>query len=509
MCISILKLKTILNILRSRYLQNTLFVFLLLVVYIFYNYYEILFLKPQGIHFIRQTDSLSFVLGYYKYGMNFFEPKGLNLINSGGKAVSEFPILYYTTACLYFIFGEKEFILRLLNISIVSMGFFFLFKLIRNFLQDVFYAFLFTFLFLSSTILIYYTNNFLPDASALGFSLMAWYYFYKFLSTKEKKKLILSFFFFTMSSLLKVTFFINPIAAFLTLFYLIFITKKLTQTRFVLLLFAGSLLINLLWIAFVIYYNKSNGEYYLTNIRPIWRLSSHSIYDVWDHISNYWYTKYYFQTTIHLMTTISVLGVIFIRKIKIKMLIPAILLALGSLIYILLFYEMFKDHDYYFITLLPTIIFIVIASFSGIQIKYPKLISHFTVRLILLFICLLSLNYSKKKLDQRYSTNIKSSISYVLNGFEDYLSELGVGEFSKVIVVKDISRNGSLYMLKRQGWILNDFAELNKATISKYVKLGAEYLVLTDKTKAQNLLKFGQIIGEKNGVTVIKLLDTN
>lgn len=70
--------------------------------------------------------------------MNFFEPKNLNLASEGGKAVSEFPILYYLTACLYFIFGEKEFILRLINVSIVSVGFFYLFRLLNQLFQSIF-----------------------------------------------------------------------------------------------------------------------------------------------------------------------------------------------------------------------------------------------------------------------------------------------------------------------------------------------------------------------------------
>jgi hypothetical protein len=501
-------LKIIFNIIKRENIQNFLFVFLLVIIYIFYNYQEILFLRPQGIHFIRQTDSLSFVRGYYKYGMNFFEPKALNLLSEEGKAVSEFPILYYVTACLYFIFGEKEFILRLINISIVSIGFYYLFILMRNFLKDGFYSFVFTFLFLSSTILIYYTNNFLPDPSAFGFTLIAWYFFYKYFSNGSNKDIVLSFLFFTISSLLKVTFLINPIAAFLTILFFNLYFKKISNIKFPLLLFGLSFTANLLWILFVVYYNNRNGSnYFTTNIRPLWSLSKQSIIEVNNFISNYWYTKYYFESTIHLMLVIVIGGVVFIKRINKEILIPAILLIIGSIIYIIMFYEMFKDHDYYFITILPTIIFIILGSFQGIKNKYPKVINNIIVKLIVLTICILSINYSKKKITQRYCDNIDeiSIIGEKLDGFDGYLCELNVDNFSKIIVVKDLSRNGSLYFLNRQGWILKEFSLLNKNLIKKYTNLGAEYIIITDKTKIGEPFNLGEKIGEKNGATIFKL----
>ena len=124
-----------------------LFCLLLGSLYFILYFHHILFLRPQGIHFIRQTDGLSFVSNYYKNGFHFFEPQVFNLQSTDGKAASEFPILYYLTALSYLLFGEHEFMLRLLTLSIVSFGFFFLFKLLILLLKDIFYAIVFCFLF--------------------------------------------------------------------------------------------------------------------------------------------------------------------------------------------------------------------------------------------------------------------------------------------------------------------------------------------------------------------------
>ncbi len=85
----------------------------------------------------------------------------------------------------------------------------------------------FTFLLLSSTVVLYYANNFLPDPASLSFSILGWYLF---LLTVFKRKngylIILSFVFFTLASLIKVTYFIHPVSAFFALLISRFIFNK-------------------------------------------------------------------------------------------------------------------------------------------------------------------------------------------------------------------------------------------------------------------------------------------
>ena len=111
--------------------SNYIFWLALIIVFICLDFHQILFLRPQGIHFMRQTDCLSFVSNYFKNDFHFFEPQVFNLGSFGGKAVCEFPILYFFTAFLYLIFNEHEYFLRLITLSISSLGFFYLFKLMK------------------------------------------------------------------------------------------------------------------------------------------------------------------------------------------------------------------------------------------------------------------------------------------------------------------------------------------------------------------------------------------
>ena len=102
-----------------------LFIFLLFIISWLYNYPGILSYPPYSIHAWRQADCLSFTLNFYKENLKFWEPaiNGLG-VDGQGRTVSEFPIIYYTVAQLWKIFGQHESIFRLINIAIVFFGLF-------------------------------------------------------------------------------------------------------------------------------------------------------------------------------------------------------------------------------------------------------------------------------------------------------------------------------------------------------------------------------------------------
>ena len=56
------------------------FVLLLIICFYFLNFHSYFFAQPQGVHFNRQIDGLSFVSNYYHNGFDFFHPELYNLI---------------------------------------------------------------------------------------------------------------------------------------------------------------------------------------------------------------------------------------------------------------------------------------------------------------------------------------------------------------------------------------------------------------------------------------------
>jgi len=497
--------------------RNYLFLILLLALYAILDYQTILFLRPQGFHFIRQTDVLSFVANYFKNGFNFFQPQVFNLQSIDGKVVGEFPILYYLTALSYLLFGEHEFILRLVTIAIASTGFFYLFKLLNSLLHDLFYAIAFSFLFISSTILLYYVNNFLPDASALGFTLIGWYFFFSYLKNENKRNsLLVTYIFFTLASLIKVTYFINPIASFAAIVFFEVSTrisiKNIIRNNLVLMLFFTiSLVLVLGWNLYVIHYNRVNQDhYFLIHSRPLWSLSKNRILEVWDYITHYWYSKYYFQSTIHFFITIIIAGLFFNRKSERVLGILTFILALGSMCYFLLFYAQFKDHDYYFIALIPAIIFLVINSFITIRNKFPKWVNSYIARALLLLLCVLSLNYAREKLIHRYKNTegLNGGIVTLLSETRNYIDSIGISDDAKFVIMTDETPNGGLYCINRAGWALKDDSEASLLLLDSYVNQGATYILYTDK-KYVNTAITNNKVGENNGVLIYKLVKRN
>jgi 4-amino-4-deoxy-L-arabinose transferase-like glycosyltransferase len=497
--------------------QNYLFLILLLAFYAILDYQTILFLRPQGIHFIRQTDVLSFVANYFNNGFNFFQPQVFNLQSIEGKAVGEFPVLYYITALSYLLFGEHEFILRLLTMAIASTGFFCLFKLLNSLLHDLFYAITFSFLFISSTILLYYVNNFLPDASALGFTLIGWYFFFAYLKNEKKQSsLLATYIFFTLASLIKVTYFISPIAAIASILYSGFSNRtsirKIVRNNFVLLLFFTiSLVLVLGWNLYVIRYNMVyQDHYFLIHSTPIWSLSKTRIIEVWDFITHYWYSKYYFQSTIHFFVSIIFVGVFFKRKSERMLGILTFFLALGSMCYFVLFYAQFKDHDYYFIALIPAIIFLVMNAFITLRNKFPKWINSYITKALLLLLCVLSLNYAREKLIQRYKNTelLNGGIVTLLAETRNYIDSIGISDDAKFVVMTDATPNGGLYFINRPGWTLKDDSEASLLLLDSYINQGANYILFTDK-KYVNTAITSYKVGENNGVLIYKLVKRN
>ena len=184
---------------------NLIFFALLLAVSLFYNYPSILSSRPYSIHQWRQSDCLSITMNYYKENTGFFEPAVHWVGAKDGKTVSECPLIYYSVAQLWKVFGYHEFIFRLLNILIVFTGLFCLFKLIQGIISDNFWSYIVAFLLFASPILVFYTNNFMADAPAFALALIGCCLMGKSYRQQKKAWYYLAFVFFLLGGLIKIS----------------------------------------------------------------------------------------------------------------------------------------------------------------------------------------------------------------------------------------------------------------------------------------------------------------
>jgi hypothetical protein len=494
--------------------KDGLFLLALLVFYIAIDYHHILFYGPKGIHFIRQTDSLSFVVNYLANGFAFFEPMVFNLQSLGGRAAAEFPILYYLTALLYAVFGEHDFILRGLTLIISSIGFLALFRLSFLVLDDIVYAFLFTFLFISSGVVLYYSNNYLPDASALGLSLVGWYYIFRhFYEIRKRRFIIYGMLFFCLASLLKVTCFVNPIAALAAIVFHDLANKRsiaavVRKNQPLLLTFFAAAVILFAWNYYTILYNALHRDtYFLTSPRPLWGLNREGIYHVWEYMMGYWSYSYYYPSTFHVFIGLLVTGLLFFRRVPKILGLTTLFMVLGSLAYLALFYAQFRDHDYYFLVFIPAFAFIGLHGFTALRNRFPRWINNYLVRSLVLLLCVLSLDYANGRMAHKYRSDDdrNSEIAAELAGAREWIDGLGVPDGAIFIIYTDPTPNGGLYMIRRKGWNIDDDSSWSRKRMESFISYGAEY-ILSTKGRRFNDPRF-EYVGATGQLSLYRIKD--
>lgn len=495
--------------------EHTILGIVLIGIYFFLGYSSVFFNGPEGIHFMRQSDSLAFASQYFNNGFDFFNPQLFNLKDIDGRAACEFPILYYFTALLYAVFGQHFFILKVVHLLVVYVGIVFLYKLIYGILKDVIYSVLILLFLFTSTVFNYYAFNYLPDIAALGFTFIGWYYFIESRNTFYKRTMVLSSLFFCLAGLLKVTYLISPLAILGGLVFQLFfckkeqLYKKWTHSSIVSIVILLS--VNVGWNSYMVYYNALyHATSFNTSILPIWKLNTLDIKIVWEYMTNYWYTKYFAASSFHILGIFFLFILVFYKQWNKNVFVVYALLLFGSGSYFILFYSQFKDHDYYFLVFLPLFLMTLVIGVYVLQKKITSNIIHIVIKSVLAVVVIAGINYSRMKLKGRYEEkdNEYAHSSLVLQKYQEEIKAIGISKNAKVIVATDKSQNGSLLILNTQGWLLKTSEELAQTNIESYKKQGASYLfVVNGEENLKNSItsEVGRMILQKVDLYVYKL----
>ena len=348
------------------------FVVALILVSLYYNYHEIALKRPQSVHKWRQADCASISLNYYQGGMKFFKPETHNLTadagTSGKCCTSEIPVLYYSAAFLYKIFGYHEYIYRIFNTLLFFLGLFFLFKLLHYLLKDVYWAIALTLLVFSSPVLVYYGNNYLSNSSALAFSIIGWYYFVRFFFESKQKWFYISMVAMLFAGAFKVTALYSLFAILVIYGLELFNLKKFKENSKLfshpgwhLFSIISVFIIIGLWVVYAHNFNqKHDSTYFSTTILPIWDLNTTEINRVLGNVRKIWLDQYFHKSALLFITICFIFILTHLRK-NIEFLIYCVIIISAEVIvYIILQFRMFADHDYYLIEsyILPVLIII-------------------------------------------------------------------------------------------------------------------------------------------------------
>jgi hypothetical protein len=456
---------------------------------LYYNYQEILFLRPQSIHQWRQCYGLSFTMNYYQDNNPLLQPALHFLGGDGtGKTAGEFPLLYYLTARLWKVFGYHEFIFRLVNLSIFLIGLIALMKIFEDILKDSILAITFSLLSFASPVLVYYANNFIPNIPSLGFVMIAWYLFWLFYKTEKNIFLWSSFLVFTLAGLIKVTAIIS-IVALLAIFCL--------EATGILKFRKGSRLFKhpfIQWIPFILafglifswylyanYYNRHyNADLLAVGILPIWDLTGDEIHNHFLGIREQVKWSYFHQSMYWILITFFTFIIIFFKKADKLMLLLTFLIFTGIISYFLLFFKMLFQHDYYIIDLYIYLPITCLTLMYILKNQYPVLFRSIFLKSGLVILLIINAGFTKHRITERYSMQMNDNYLLNIKRFENitpYLRSIGIGPDDKVLCLPDESPVISLYFMNQKGWT-NYSTNLDSTRIKSKINMGADYLFI-------------------------------
>jgi hypothetical protein len=503
-------------------LTETLVLFLLVIgIFFWFNFHKAINLPPQSLHAWRQTDCTSQTLNYYQHGMHFFKPELHVLISDNkttGYSVEEFPIVFYTVAALYKVFGYHHWVYRLFTFLFFIIGLWSVYRLCRNFVNNKWLAVALPLLFFSSTVLAFYSINFIGNIPAIGITLLGWLFFIQFYQTEKRKFWFIALALFTFSTLLKISEGISIGA--IGLLYLIEIlgykswriNKHKLFKRIDIVYFVAAIAIVIAWYFWAHQYNAAhNQQYYTFHWNPIWSLSHGWINEVWNTVLNRWLYNY-FHTIFLVLLFLGLLSIIiFFKKFNRLLASLSLFLTLGSIFYLLSFFSNLHDHDYYMISVYIVPVFVFITLLEFVSRNYSNKVNWLILSLLL--ICLLiALPKTRRNLNGRYFVweyeFPQTSVYQSFYNIEPYLDSIGVDKNDKIISIPDFSTCYTLYLSNRKGWTCYMGENSDSSRIAQNIEKGAKYLLLNDiKLADSSYLKpfINQEVGIHGSVHIYKL----
>lgn len=515
--------------------------FFLIALFFLYGFNTIIMEGPYGMHIWRQADCISIADNYLNNGLNFWEPEIHNYISdegTSGKTAGEFPILYYLIAIVWELFGKSEGLFRLIVLAINVTGFFYLFKLLKSFFENKFWAFCITLCFFSCPILLFYGSGFLTNVPAFSLALIGWYNFHRYYKEQKMLYLYISVLFFVVAGLLKITAFISAVAIFGLLgieLILSFFKRKPQVFQSIyksLIPFGIAFILLVLWYKFFIdhYTNLHSGKYTFNDFWPIWEMTPEKISEAW----NFFLDISSFQFLNPLLWIIFFIGVVVslfgFKKIGVGYSLIFLAILTGTILYILCWFNSLLYHDYYLINL----IILPLVAISGLVLfvkrKWSNWFDSNQAKWVIGLVTVFSIAYGANNMRLRYSDKMTywKGFSEVFNtefevGFwyyeahnrngnpvrniEGYLEGIGVLENDLVICASDPSFCVELYLMNRKGWT-NMNIENNPERMKKFIEKGAKYLVITkpNDIEKEHLKPFVHTrIGQFNDVSIYKL----
>lgn len=465
--------------------------------------------RPHPVHIWRNADCLSITQNYHDEGMNFGEPAIHNFISddeTSGKTAGEFPGWYYLMAMLWKVFGVSEGLYRAMVGALFVLSLLILQRALEKVLGLFWSVGLVIWMFCQPA-LVYYGFAFLTNVPALSFALIATAYFIRYALTGKNSLLVWMAVFFALGGLLKVTalllFF--TIGALLVLEWMgvrlwegkRFFPKPLKSLGIMSLTFLPTIA----WYIWAAWYNDIHkGKYTFNGVWPLWEASEEVKDRVFTGIVDFVSWQIMSPVNWILVLLLTFLPLLFARRIPKLLWITPLILFAGCVVYSILWFQAWQDHDYYFINLYvwPLMGFSILAAVLRYLPGEGKEKIAKGVYILLIGYCAW---YAQEHLQLRhwpsyekeYLTAAETEEGYLKFFFWDHerherglfniepeLERIGCGEDDLVISIPDASFSITLYLMDRKGW--SNFNDKNRSAEDVYIHIdkGARFLVINE-----------------------------
>lgn len=202
---------------------------------------------PYGGHTWRQTMTLGVARNYLEWDANFFKPRTLLCDSRTGIFAQEFPIYNYLVFLGWKLFGQENWVFRLLLLFVNSLGLFWFYQIVKRIFNHR--AAILSMILFGTSLMLTYSMKAMPDTFAISLTLGGVLYGWKFLQEK-KSGLTNGILFLLLGSLGMLS--KIPASAIMTLLLIPFMAKEVILNRKVtfVLLSLISLVIVICWYFF-------------------------------------------------------------------------------------------------------------------------------------------------------------------------------------------------------------------------------------------------------------------
>lgn len=442
----------------KRYIPYLLFV--LIVIFFSTTYYhEMIFMMPQGIHDWAQADRYSLAVSFYDRGMNFFKPATHNLYAQDGITGVEFPIQAYLAAIGGKIFG-REYIsicFRTIDTIINGISLLFLFHIVYRETKNFLISLLPPMFLFCAPVYIYYTCNYLPDATATAIAIISFYYVYNYIKSNNDRSFIIGVIILTIASLIKTSAAVYLIG-FLGYGFIVRVRNKHGLKSNIKVVITTVLCLGS--IAFYYFYNRYLNEYYhsglfLAETKPI--ENKEQFDKIIFRMKELWLEEYFIkaQYLVYIVCIFAGIPYLISSKHGKSLLFQAAIFFIGALSVGYLMGSQFFEHDYYVLAIFfPFIIFTLTISTIAFAKNIPDGKQNWSLQLGTLGAVLIMFFFADYHIYRRihppyepfYHSNPWAQ------GGDSVLKSLGIPQTEHILVLNDLAPNISLTYFDRRGY---------------------------------------------------------